>query len=473
MALTLYPYQEEGVRMMEWWDGRALLGDQQGLGKTIQVLEYIRRHKEVRPIVVVCPAHLKLMWQREAARHCGMAAEVVGGLTPPPSTIPTRPQMVIVNYDVLAPSERKGAKGTRVRHPGWAGYLKKLRPQLVVADEAQYLQTLGAARTRSFRKLCRGVDKVILASGTPINNRLSGLFPLVNTLRPEVEDFASFTVFGHKYCGAKKEFGRWTFKGATRVEELRKVLLDTCLIRRLKKDVLDQLPPLTRTVLPVEIEDRHKYDEAFSDFTTWLRVYGKQEDRQAERLRHFTYIKGLVAKLKLGAVLAWVEDFLWDGEEKLLLFGIHRQFVHAAHERFPNSVCVTGEVTGHERQLRFDRFNKDKKCRLLVGNIEAAGTGWSCTAASTVAHGELAWKPSLHAQAEARLHGLCRGVVGVPSRSIWFVAHNTIEEKICRLLFSKQTNSDNVLDGGEASEGNFDLMTALERELLQERVYHA
>ncbi len=452
---------------MEELNGRALLGDQQGLGKTLQALWYVRRNKVARPVIVLCPAHLKLNWQREAARHIDMPAEILGGLNPPRSNIPNTAQMFIVNYDVLAPSYRKGKGGHPVNYPGWLKWLKALQPQVIIADEAHYLGSLKAARTRAWRRLCRGVPHVLVLTGTPISNRVKGLFPLVNTLWPEVEEFRSFPVFGHTFCGAKKEYGRWKFDGATNIPQLRELLLKSGLIRRLKKDVLADLPPVIRSVVPIELEHGEKYKEAFHQFVQWLRVYGKDSDkaRQGDRLKHYTYLKGLVGKLKLKAVLEWVTDFLQSGD-KLLLFGIHRQFVHKVYENFKDcATYVTGEVTGKERQLRFDQFNQDRDCRLFVGNIDAAGTGWNCTAASHVAFGELAWNAAKHAQAESRAHGLFRGVEGVGTNAYYLIADGTMERRLCKLIFQKQDTADNALDG-TASEGDFDLLRLLEQELV-------
>jgi len=442
-----YRYQEKGVRKIWHFDGRALLADDMGLGKTLQALLFGHEAARKGPIVVICPAGLKEQWEREAWAHVGLRSHVLEGRKPPKRWRPRYP-IIIINYDILV---------------DWIAVLERIKPLLVIVDECHKIANPTTQQTKYTKRLCKKVKYVVGISGTPLLSRPAELFPMLNIIRPD--KFNSFHSFGERFCGPRlRPWGR-EYKGATNLSELRRLLNRTCMIRRTKDEVLGDLPPKARHVVTLRLSNRKEYNEAVHNFIGWLSKQSAKKAKKAqkaERLVQMGYMKRLAARLKLKAVLDWIECFLNDTNEKLILFGVHKSIIAEIHERFKKvSVVVDGSVTGRKRQAAVDRFNNVKACRLFIGNIKAAGVGWSCTSASVTAFFELGWTPGEHTQAEDRTHGIKRGQKGKVSRSYYLVGSNTIEEHLCQILQAKQRTVGEALDGGTRGEALdiFDLLT--------------
>ena len=436
MAPTLLPYQREGVEALRWFDGRALLCDEVGLGKSVQSIAY-GVEEDLFPMLVVCPASLKENWRREFHKHYGMDARVLSGLASERRKGPV-PPVTVVNYDLLE---------------GRLSELLKLKPRYVVGDEAHYLQSRTAKRTKAFRKLARSAGRVVLPTGTPVTNRPSELWSLINVVRPDL--FPSFFCYAQAHCNLRKLPWGWSYDGAKRLPELHDLLLRECMVRRRKADVLKDLPAKQKFVVPLELTDRREYDAAAGDFASWVARNRPQDlagALRAQALGRANRLRQIVARAKMKAVIGWVEDFLASGE-KLLLFAYHREVVQDLSRHFRGR-CVTvyGGVTGHDRQVAFDSFNDDSGVRLFVGQVRAAGQGWSCTSASNVAFCELDWSPNAHAQAEGRTHGLSRGVEGSVSTSWYLLGADTVDEQQAQALDEKSRVITGLLDGGETAE---------------------
>ena len=372
-----YPYQKEGVRRIEELGIRALLADEQGLGKTLQSLLVLQRNKEqCLPTIVSCPAHLKWNWEREIKIHIGMRAEVLEGTRPPRGGFFQRRDILILNHEILK---------------FWAEHLVALEPGLVILDECQAFSNRTAQRTKAAKALCRASPHVLALSGTPITNRTAELWSILNLVRPDL--YPAFWPFAMHFCGPKKTFWGWEFKGGTNLNILHQDLNQTLMIRRLKADVLQDLPAKRRSIVPVPLADREEYEEARDDYLGWIKKrnparLGRAE--RAEQLGKIGDIRQVIGRLKLPAVCSWTKDFLDDGESKLVLFAYHRKVISELEERFANRcVRVDGSVTGRKRQHAVDKFLRDKRTRLLVGQIRAAGTGWNARRVSDFAFCEL------------------------------------------------------------------------------------
>lgn len=436
MKTTLYKYQKQGVRGIEGFGLRALLADEMGLGKTIQFLASFRRnHKSCTPTVVVCPASLKWNWAREAMMHIGCRAEVLEGRTPPPSSrLHPRHRLLVLNYEIL---------------PYWMDWLKDLDPQLVGIDECQYIKNREAQRTQAVKELCRGIPHVVMMSGTPLTSRPAELWPALNILQPGV--FDAFTTYAWDYCQPRMGRRGWEYKGATNLDELHETLETTCMIRRRKVDVLDQLPEKTRVVIPFELPRKSyaEYTYAEMNFTRWLaKTKGKARARRASKAAQLTrlgYLKRLAAELKYKQTVEWIDTFFDESDGKLVVFGIHQRIIKPLVERYGKlAVFVDGSVTGRKRQVAVDKFQENANTRLFIGNLKAAGVGLNLTAAHTVGFGELGWTPGEHTQGEDRIHRIGQRDAAT---CYYLVARGTIEEDLCRILQEKQAILEATLDG--------------------------
>jgi SNF2 family DNA or RNA helicase len=442
--MKLYPFQQEDLAAIDRFGGRVLLAHDMGLGKTVVSLAWLRRNG-AWPAVVVCPASVKWTWEREANKS-GVEALVLEGRSP--RELPRR-KLVIVNYDVLK---------------SWKRSLLQLKPRCVVIDECHYVGNW-TQRTRAVRSLCADVPHVLALSGTPLVNRPMELFYTLRILRSDV--FDEKLTFGERFCGPT--FNRWSgrreYKGSSNTAELHRLLLNSCMIRRRKADVLPELPDKIRTMVPMPLRDAGEYDEAFNDFRGWIRRHSPRRAGRAiraEQLVKVGYLLRLAARLKTNYVVQWINEFLDSSDGKLVAFVRHRGMTRALREHCKaESVLIDGSVTGRKRKQAEERFRDDNRVRLLVGNIQAAGVGLTLTAASTVAMVELPWQPAAVTQAEDRCHRIGqRDTVWV----YYLVARGTVEERLCELLQGKQETLSDVLDGGE-QEGDLDIFNRLIKEL--------
>lgn len=341
----------------------------------------------------------------------------------------------------------------------------------MLVSNCHYIANRTTKRYKNTKALCRNVPYRIGVSGTALVNRPAELWPICNILRPDL--FPAFHPFAERYCAPRFEAWGWDYSGAAHLDELHAFLRQHLMIRRLKKDVLSELPQKQRFVVPMPLSNPKEYHAATRDFFGWLQstnpaaVLGA---RRAESLAKVQYMKHLAARLKMPAVTAWIEDYLAGSGEKLLVFGVHRDVLGQLHEKWKGaSVLINGDVTGRARQAAVDAFNNDPRVRLCFANIQAGGVGWSCKATHTTAFVELGWTPGGHTQAEDRTHGVGRGVAGKRTQSFYLVAHGTIEEKLCRLIQKKQGTLDAVLDG-KHSATDLNLFDELMREIRRERV---
>ncbi len=450
MKFELYPYQEEGVEFIEKCGGRALIGDDMGIGKTLQALTYLHRHPEIERCLVVCPASVKWNWQNECMKFYGMRAVVLEGANPPKKLPKCR--ILIINYDIL--------NHHKAELP-WISVLIAWGIQYCIFDESHALMSKSSGRTKAAKRLAAVVPQVVCLSGTPMLNRPVELWPTLDIIQPN--KWGSSWSFAHRYGKPKKKPWGWTFEGASNVKELHE-RLQGVMIRRRKCDVLPDLPIKTTIVTPVDITGRKQYQRAELAFLEWLKDNHPDKVKKAQRaegLMRAGYLKRLVAKLKLKSVIKWVQDFLENSDEKLLLFCIHKQVVKELEKKF-SKVCtkITGAVKGRERQQSADRFRNVSKCRLMIGNIRAAGTGWNAEFCSNVVFTEMDWVPGLHLQASDRCHRVgSKNAVTIT----YLVGKETMEERLARILERKQKVCSRVLDGGDGE--SLDIYSELCREL--------
>jgi SWI/SNF-related matrix-associated actin-dependent regulator 1 of chromatin subfamily A len=442
----LKPFQRAGVSYL-LAQRRAFLADEQGLGKTIEALATLQADGAF-PAVVVCPASLKLNWLREIERWLPQrsARALVGTGAP----APVRPaDITVVNYDIVA---------ARLDE------LRALAPRALVLDESHYCKNGAAKRTQAVQRLAGAVpnDGLVLAlTGTPVMNRPPELISQLRIVG-RIADFGSGAQFGRR------------FRGPDAHMRLHWHLRARCFVRRLKADVLPQLPPKTRGVVPVELDNEHEYRFAERDVIAWLasqpldlRTLDAKVAAalRAERLVRLNALKLLAARGKLHAALAWIHDFCSSGE-RLVVFAKHREIQRAVLERFPGALHILGE-DGHaarDASLReFQAPDEGSGNQLIVCSMEVAGQGLTLTRSSNVVFLELDWTPAKHDQAEDRCHRIGQQDA---VNATYLLAAGTIDETIATLLERKRAVIAAVTDGREQDEEG--VLDALVRELAGE-----
>lgn len=449
--LRLRRYQHKTIKQIGKFKGRALLALDMGTGKTITSLVWAFKNDKL-PAVVVCPASVKWQWQDEAWKHAGLSSIVATGRSPKgKGHIHTKDiDLFIINYDIL---------------PGWIKWIdKNIKPKTIILDECHYCKNQQAKRTKAVKKLCKKISHVLALSGTPLTSRPNELFPIINILSPK--QFPSFTDFSNTYCKRRKTPWGWKYTGAKNLNRLNKLLLKYNMIRLRKEDVLKELPDKEIQVIPVEMICRLEYLKKESRVKQWLQRQAEQRQskvREPEAQSKMLILKQTAAKLKLKSVFNWIDDFLAESDEKLVVFAWHKEIVRKINERY-NCAIITGETPPEERKKEIRKFNKNPKCRIFCGNIKAAGTGVNGlqTASSNVVFIELPWTSADLNQAIDRLHRIGQNHK-VHIRLL--VARDTIEHDLVRILQSKHAIFSETLDGRASKELNvFDqLMHALKK----------
>ena len=453
------PFQKEDYEKMVALKGRVLLSWEMGLGKTFGFL-YFMKHMKLKRVIIVCPAGLKRQWRSQAKEHFGIKCHILYHKQPynreKLRLAINRGEPLIINYDILEK---------------WVPFLKTLKPQIICGDEIHMCGEIRTKRTQYFKILCVDVPMVFGLSGTPILNKPWELFPILHILQPQ--KYNSPFSYGMSFCDAEKSWGKWKFNGARNLDKLHAQLKKDCLIRRTMEEVLPNLPPKRRIIVPLEISNHKEYAKAEKDLISWLASFdiGKAtRAMRAERWVKMTYLKRLAASLKLPSIKEWIESFLGESDNKLLLGMWHRDLIEDIYSEFKSiSVVIHGGVSTKERWKAEKAILKDKNTRILIGQIKSCGVGLNLPDL-TAGLGEFPWNPGTCAQFEGRVRRLTSKK---RSDVYYFVAANTVEEKICDILQRKSKICDKVLDGVASRKDSLLIMDELQKELQRGASYVA
>ena len=394
-----YDYQKEGIRF--GLDKRRLLiGDEPGLGKTLQSIGIVDT-ADAYPALVICPSSLKINWQREFEKFTDKKALVLDNASR--SAWPYFLQMgmfhvAIVNYESL----RKyfvwdisgGSRGGfRLKDVVFNDAIKVFRS--IIIDESHRVKDPAAQQTIFARGIADGKDYRILLSGTPVVNRAEDLVSQLSIMG-RLQEFGGRAKFLADYGEDDN------------LDGLSAQLYDRCMIRREKSKVLTQLPDKTRTDLIVAISNREEYALAQADLAEYLRQYTECTDRDIRRkmrmeaLVKFMTLRSLSAKGKVAQAIDFTRTFLANGRPLILFCSLH-EIVDELCRAFPEAVHVTGRDSATAKQAAVDAFQGGKS-PLIICSIKAAGVGLTLTASSNVAFIELPWTYADCCQCEDRAH---------------------------------------------------------------------
>ena len=450
-GLEYMPFQKAGISY-GLTHPNVLIADEMGLGKTIQAIGIINADETMRRVLIVVPASLRLNWKRECEKWLTRPMSVGIAKTKVRKGEDKWPNVdvTIVNYEVLG-------KFAEVQSTKW---------DMVIMDEAHYIKNHKAKRTQLATSL--KATRRILLTGTPILNRPKEIFSLVNYLDPE--NWRSFMYFAKRYCNAYYNGYGWDFSGANTktLPELQARLRSSLMVRRLKKDVLKELPPKRRQV--IEVEPNGASAAVKAEQAAWAKV----EDRIAaakarvevakagdseqayksavaaltETMQHaFTEISGArhdVAMAKVPSVVEHVKNVLED-QDKVIVFAHHLDVIDKLVKELSEFgvVSLKGSDSMESRQAAVDSFQNDPKTRVFVGSLKAAGVGITLTAASVVVFAELDWVPANMTQAEDRAHRIGQTDMVLVQH---IVLDESLDARLAKTLVEKQRIIDMGLD---------------------------
>ena len=447
----LMPYQLAGVICAVRRRGRVLWCDEMGLGKTVQALVTALCFRSDWPLLVICPSSLKLTWAHEISKWLGLGDDAVQVVENSKEKLTHA--VVIASYD-LARAMAKEVQRRQFR--------------FVIADEAHYLKSRQAARTKTLVPVIQRAKRALLLSGTPALSRPIELFQQLRALRRDV--FAVEVAFGQRYCNSHMTAFGWCHDGSTNEEELHALLQRTVMIRRDKRTVLSSLPPKTRQTVLVDCSAKER-KEIKALMLRKRRLDGAAQHNSRSRSSSSSSSRGgggsskvaedlhgvtlklfqLTGQGKLKACVAYVLEQLTKGA-KMLLFAHHQPvmdgMMQALCEKSIRHVRIDGSTPSALRNDLATKFQTDDACRAALLSITAAGTGLTLHAATLVVFLELYWNPGQLLQAEDRAHRVGqRCAVDVK----YMLCRNTLDESMWQKVEHKMAIVGRTVKGASES----------------------
>ena len=408
LLLEPYPYQKEGIAYA-LQKKRCIFGDQPGLGKTLQAIGTVTI-AQAYPCLVVCPAALKINWQREFKKFAGKNAIILDDKNKSSwqryfemknTEGKALCDIFITNYESLKKFfvlDIKDSARFTMRSITFDPRIAIFKS--VVIDESHKCKSTKTQQSKFLEGICKGKEFVLELTGTPVVNNNTDLIQQLKIMG-RLEDFGGYRNFVERFCGGLHQ--------SSNVKELNYRLSTTCFFRREKAKVLTQLPEKSRQYIEVDISNRREYDKAEADLIQYLRTYKDADDEKVARalrgevMVKMGILKAISARGKIRAFSEFIHDVI-DGGEKLIVFAYLKEVVQELKKAFPDAVTVTGEDNATQKQMAVDKFQTNPECKLIILNYKSGGTGLTLTAASRVAFIEFPWTFSDCEQAEDRAH---------------------------------------------------------------------
>ena len=428
-------------------NNKFILADDMGLGKTTAAV-IASMESGAKKVLIVCPASLKINWDREIKNYTDRKVLIVEGRKWG-STF----DYYIINYDILKNYH------TTEKSEDSDDYklLVNEKFDLAIVDEAHYVSNSTANRTRLLNDVLETIPRVWLLTGTPMTSRPINYFNLLKIVdSPLTLNWQSYV---RRYCkGYQFTVGNrkvWNTSGASNLDELRE-RTKSYVLRRMKTDILD-LPE--KIVTPVFVELSSKmYDEELEEFT---RISNDNKDKEtlSVTLNRLMKIRQLIAYEKIPYTCEIIDKCLDQGK-KVIVFTNFTMSLDMLHEKYKkNSVILNGSMSKEKKQESVDRFQNEDKIKIFISNIIAGGVGITLTAGEVVVMNDLSFVPAHHSQAEDRAYryGQKNSVL------VYYpVFENTVEKIIYNILQKKKNVIDQVMGDGEYSESfSKDLLKSL------------
>jgi SWI/SNF-related matrix-associated actin-dependent regulator 1 of chromatin subfamily A len=420
---------------------RFILADDMGLGKTTSTI-IAALETGSKKVLIVCPASLKINWQREIENYSDRPVFIAEG-----KKFSTEHDFVIINYDILKnfhDSDPKKKDESLLLQSGF---------DLVILDEAHMISNVQAQRTKIINSFAKKVSRVWLLTGTPMTSRPMNYYNLLNIIEsPVAQNWKAYAIRycqGFQFTAGKRKV--WNVMGASNLEELRD-RTSKQILRRLKEDVLD-LPD--KIITPVYLRLKSKeYEDLMGEYYDW---YDKNPDESSSLTVQFSKlmkVRKVIANEKTKQTIDFAENILEQGK-KVIIFTNFTDTLQTIYQHFgKQAVYLDGSCSNSVRQQAVDSFQNDDKTRVFVGNLKAAGVGLTLTSAEVVIMNDLSFVPAEHAQAEDRAYRY-----GQKSNVLVYypLFENTIEGAIYDILNRKKQIIRTVM-GDEQPENTGDVV---------------
>jgi len=425
---NLYNYQKKGVLFIEQSDGNTLLADDMGIGKSIQSIAWAALHSKIRPVLILCPASLKLNWEKEIKNTIyNPTIQIIDGRS---KIEVTTNDFIIINYEILK----------------WhCKLLSQINPGIFIIDECHILRNRKGNYFKSAKTISDYSTNVIGLSGTPIINDITELWTLLRIIKPTL--WPKFRAFANEYCVVKEtKIKLWNrtvynydYTETKNEDRLNKILKQTVMIRRLKTEVLPELPEKTRTIIPVRMD-------SYSDYVKEFKLLNFRQSNNALKNK-LEALKQLIIREKIKYIEEWIGNFLLS-KKKLIVFCTHHWTVDRLLSIFP-SLRLDGRDNKEAKEHAKELFQNDSKHQLIICNLKSGSLGHNLTAASDIMVTEFGWTSSEHEQAEDRAYRIGQK----NAVNIWYmVALETIEIYIMSIIDRKRAITDSIINDKTSSK---------------------
>jgi SNF2 family DNA or RNA helicase len=436
--MELKQFQKEGVKFLKK-KKYAILADEMGLGKTIQIIQTLNE-LHLKKVLIICPAIIKHHWKNQIQEHYKVKKNIdiqVIMKGKEDITCPDNSKIIIINYDLLLSKHIMNQ-------------LKNIKFDVLVCDESHYLKNIKAKRTINVlgrHGLIHNTDRAYMLTGTPILNKPVDLYPVLLVLfYSYIKEHVSYHGFARYFNGAYIDrYGMFQLGTPTHKEELNDIL-NNFMLRRLKQDVLKELPAKKYEVIEVATEDYTEKGEAIdidnSNFTA----------------PNFAKTRLDIAHAKKKACVEYIKYAL-TYKQKIVVFAYHVEIIKYLKEELAefHPVEIYGGTALKQRDFNIESFVKNKNTRLLIGQIQAAGQGVDGLqhVCNHIIFVETTWSPGEIQQAVDRCHRIGQTL---PVTIEILAANNTLESIVLKSLIKKDTYIQEIVDG-EVVEKRIDLKT--------------
>lgn len=406
---------------------RFILADDMGLGKTTSTI-IAALETGVKKILIICPASLKINWQREILNYTNRSVFICEG-----KNFSTEHDFVITNYDILKNFyDIKDAADSQ---------LMKSKFELVIIDEAHYVQNAQAQRTKIINHFVKKIKYLWLLTGTPMTSRPINYYNLLNLIEsPVAQNWMAYVIRycqGYQFNAGKRKV--WNVSGASNLEELRD-RTSKQVLRRLKTEVLD-LPE--KIITPVYLRLKSKlYEGLMGDYYNW---YDNQKEESSSLTIQFSKlmkVRQVISEEKVESTIELAQNII-DQDKKVIIFTNFTETLNKIAGHFgKQAVTLDGSSSKTQRQYAVDQFQENEKIKVFVGNIKAAGVGITLTASEAVIINDLSFVPGDLSQAEDRAYryGQKNNV------SVYYpIFENTIEGAIYDIIIRKKNIISTVM----------------------------
>jgi len=426
----------------------------------------------VKCILVICPATLKENWVNEWKMNAGwQAMEITDRIKT--SWVQYYKvgmcKVFVVNYESLKKYfvesiNKPEDKPLRLNHVKFRDTINLF--DAVIIDELHRCKSSKTLQSKLAAGICRGKEYILGLTGTPIQNKPADLWPQLGIIQ-QIENFGGYKGFVDRYCDGPTQ--------SSNLKELNYLLNKHCFYRRAKRDVLKDLPKMTRNIHKVSISNRNEYVKAENNFIEYLRENLQKTDGEIDTALRgqamvlIGILKKISARGKIEQVLEHIQE-VTDAGEKIVVFCWHKEIVDELKKHLPHAVTVVGSDPQEKRQQAVHDFQKCKKCNIrlenhknldheyvasdtnvIICNIKSGGVGITLTASSRVIHLELPWTAADCEQDESRCDRISQRF---PVESGYFLGANTIDEYIYELIDKKRNIANQVTGANEEVETN-------------------